>query len=436
MPGSGGTIANLAVRVGADTSDFTRGMGQVDREVGATAAGLGRIGNRLRGDVAQPLLLAGLAATRFGGQITTSFMDSAGVTSKLAVETNGLFLATGRLADSSLMAIAAFGKLSAVRLSAKNLNIGMLALATDAAQAGWAVGRLIAEVTGLDDALREHAGKPTKQIAEALASSEQRYQATRAQVEALTRALHLSGPQWETSSTRTAENAVRLAEVNAALLEHVARRRSLMKTMTEYFTHLEQEDSLHKRNIATLEVARLKWLETEGVMTKAMAAAAMGEMNKDLGTMAENGVAGAEILRGVGGRITELVERARAMGVDVPPLLGNMYDAIKEKNLLWIEDTARAMEKVGTAMPKAIADSAEANKAELKRLEDLYAGTISGGFGRGAEEGVGFAKQQVDAWRRELEATPIKLKFDASAIQALFEAISKGRIPVTSGSAP
>jgi hypothetical protein len=411
-------------------------MGQVEREAGATAAGLGRIGNRLRGEVTQPLLLAGLAATKFGGQLTSSFMDSMGVTSKLGVATNGLFLATGRLADSSLMAIAAFGKLSAVKLSTRTLNAGLLALAVDAGQAGWAVGRLIAEVTGLDNALREHAGKPTKQIAEALASSEQRYQATRAQVEALTRALHLSGPQWQTSSTRTAENAVRLAEVNAALLEHVARRRSLMSTMTEYFRHLEQEDSLHIRNIATLEVARLKWLETEGVMTKAMATTAMAEMNKDLGTMAENGVAGAEILRGVGGRITELVERARAMGVDVPPLLGNMYDAIKEKNLLWIEDTARAMAKIGTAMPKAIADSAEANKAELKRLEDLYAGTISGGFGRGTEEGVGFAKQQVDTWRRELEATPIVLKFDASAIRALFEEISKGQIPKTTGSAP
>jgi hypothetical protein len=411
-------------------------MGQVEREAGATAAGLGRIGNRLRGEVTQPLLLAGLAATKFGGQLTSSFMDSMGVTSKLAVETNGLFLATGRLADSSLMAIAAFGKLSAVKVSARSLNAGLLALVVDAGQAGWAVGRLIAEVTGLDKALREHAGKPTQEIAKALASSEQRYQTTRQQVERLTNALHLSGPAWEVSSTRTKENAQRLAEVNAALLEHIKSRRNLMATLTKYFADLEMEDNLHKRNIATLEVARLKWLDTQGVMTKTVAENALGKLAQDMATLSENGVSGAEIIRGVGTRITDLVDRARAMGLDVPPLMEEMYKAVTEKNALWVEDVARAMKAVGPAMAKSVADNLEENRAELKRVEDLFSGTISGGLTRGAQEGVTSARVEIDAMIGKIEGRTIKLKIDTSAIQKAFDDALSGRRPKDFNSAP
>ena len=93
---AGGTIASLVARVGADTSDFHGKMDGALIKAGSVQAGFDRIGKRIEGGISQPLLLAGLAATKFGGQITSTFADAAGVTSKLAVESNGLFLVTSR----------------------------------------------------------------------------------------------------------------------------------------------------------------------------------------------------------------------------------------------------------------------------------------------------------------------------------------------------
>jgi hypothetical protein len=87
-------------------------------------------------------------------------------------------------------------------------------------------------------------------------------------------------------------------------------------------------------------------------------------------------------------------------------------------------------------LPKEVDSSRAASAASLDRMGKDLEGSISGGFGRGAEEGVNFAKQQMDAWRAEIAANPIKVPFDIPNLRAEILAMIKGERPVTTGSAP
>jgi len=429
---AGGTIASLVARVGADTSDFHGKMDGALIKAGSVQAGFDRIGKRIEGGISQPLLLAGLAATKFGGQITSTFADAAGVTSKLQIQTNGLFMATGRLADASLLAIASLGKLSAVKISASTFTAGMLGIVTAVAAASWEVGRFIAVVTGLDDLLRKRA-KPAEDLADALAADEQRYQATREQVLALAHALHLSGPEWDISTKRTRENAVILSELNDRLLDSLKRRKNIAQFLPGYLATLAAEPGIHRRNIETLDALRLKFDQTYGVMTRPQLTDAFAKLAEDVRLMAEQGIPWAQIMDKVAPRFKELADFAGTYtNFNMPKQAQDLGDAFRD-------DTGGALDallKKWATLPAAIKSGAEDSAKFLDQMGERLKGSISGGFGKGIEEGTNFARQQVDAWRRELEATPIVLKFDASAIQALFEDISKGRIPRTTGSAP
>ena len=388
----------------------------------------------MAGGISQPLLLAALAAQKFGGQITSTFADAAGVTSKLAIQTNGLFMATGRLADAGLLAVASFGKLSAVKVSTATFNAAMLGMATSAGVASYEITRLIMEVSGLDEALMlEKASKSSEDLGRVLGFNKEQFEKVAYQVARLTAQLHLSGPAWEFENKWTWENAKRVSELNDNLLELLRRRRDLTRAMPDYLATLQAEEGVHRRNIATLDALRLKWDSAYGVMTKPQLTDAFTKLAADVRLMAEQGIPGAQVMDKVAPRFKELADFAGTYtNFNMPKQAQDLGDAFRD-------DTGGALDSLlvkWATLPPAIKSGAEDSAKFLDQMGERLKGSISGGFGKGIEEGTNFARQQVDAWRRELEATPIKLKFDASAIQALFEAISKGRIPVTTGSAP
>ena len=430
---AGGTIASLVARVGADTSDFHTEMDGAVIKAGSVQAGFDRIGKRIEGGIGQPLLLAGLAAQKFGGQLTSTFADAAGVTSKLAIQTNGLFMVTGRLADAALLATASLGKLSGVKISTSTFTAGMLGIVTAVAAASWEVGRFIAQVTGLDNLLREKAAKPAAQVADVLARDEERYQAVREQVQQLAHALQLSGPEWDVSSKRTRENAVRLSEVNERLLDSMKRRKEIALTMPTYLAGLQAEESLHRRNIGTLEALRLKFDQSYAVMTKPQLTDALAKLAGDVRTMAEQGIPWAQVMDKVAPRFKELAEFAGTYtNFNMPKQAQDLGDAFRD-------DTGGALDallKKWATLPAAIKSGAEDSAKFLDQMGERLKGSISGGFGKGIEEGTNFARQQVEAWIAEVEGRPIKLRVDASAIQAAFDAVLSGRIPRTTWSAP
>ena len=432
-----GLLAVLKVMLGIDSLEYQAKLreatGDTDKFAVAVGASVGRVKERVQVGIGQPLLLAGLAAQKFGGQLTSTFSDAAGVTSKLAVQTNGLFMATGRVADAGLLAVASFGKLSAVKVSTATLNAGMLGLATSVGAAAYEITRLIMELSGLDEAMRDKAGKPAAELAEALANNEERFKGAAEQLAGLTAKLHLSGPAWAFEAKWTRENAIRVSELTDKVLAYARSRRSISENVAGYFATMQSEEGLHRRAIATLDALRLKFDQSYGVMTKPQLTDALAKLAGDVRKMAEQGIPWAQVMDKVAPRFKELAEFAGTyVGFNMPKEAQDLGDAFRD-------DTGGALDallKRWATMAPAIKTGVEDSRKYLEQMGKDLEGSISGGFGRGAEEGVNFAKQQMDAWRAEIAANPIKLKFDASDLQRIIEAVNSGRIPITTGSAP
>jgi hypothetical protein len=429
---AGGTIASLVARVGADTSDFHGKMDGALIKAGSVQAGFDRIGKRIEGGISQPLLLAGLAATKFGGQITSTFADAAGVTSKLQIQTNGLFMATGRLADSALLAVASLGKLSAVKISASTFSAGVLGIVTAVAAASWELGRFIATLTGLDNWLREKAVKPAEQLADVLAHDEERYQMVREQVQQLAHALRLSGPEWDISSKRTKENAVRLSELNDQLLDSLNRRKQIAEAGPAYLATLAAEPGIHRRNIETLDVLRAKFNETYGVMTKSQIADALGKLAKDIRAMAFEGISWAQVMDKVAPKFRELAEAAATYaGFDMPGEAKALGEAFRD-------DTGAALDgllKQWATMGPAVKSGVDESRRRLEEMGKTLEGTVKGGFHDGIAGGISDATKELERWAAGA-VVRIPVELDTSGLQRQIEEIKRGRIPVTTGSAP
>ena len=132
-------------------------------------------------------------------------------------------------------------------------------------------------------------------------------------------------------------------------------------------------------------------------------------------------------------RFKELAEFAGTyVGFNMPKEAQDLGDAFRD-------DTGGALDallKRWATMAPAIKTGVEDSRKYLEQMGKDLEGSISGGFGRGAEEGVNFAKQQMDAWRAEIAANPIKVPFDIPNLRAEILAMIRGERPVTTGSAP
>ena len=432
-----GLLATLKVMLGIDSLEYQAKLreatGDTEKFAVAVGASVGRVKERVQSGIGQPLLLAGLAAQKFGGQLTSTFSDAAGVTSKLAVQTNGLFMATGRLADAGLLAVASFGKLSAVKLSTATLNAGMLGLATSVGAAAYEITKFIMEVSGLEALLRDFAGKPASEFAEALANNEERFKGAAEQLAGLTAKLQLSGPAWAFEAKWTRENAIRVSELTDKVITYARSRRSISENVAGYFATMQSEERLHRRAIATLDELRLKFQQFYGVMTKPQITDALAKLAGDVQKMAEQGIPWAQVMDKVAPRFKELADFAGTYtNFNMPKQAQDLGDAFRD-------DTGGALDallKKWATLPSAIKSGAEDSAKLLDELGERLKGSISGGFGKGIEEGTNFARQQMEAWIAEVEGRPIKLRIDASAIQAAFDAVLSGRIPHTTGSAP
>lgn len=422
-------LASLKVMLGIDTVDYESKMRGATTLAGQFEKDLSRAGQRMGSSLTGPLVLAGVAAEKFGGQLTSTFMDAAGVTSKLQVQTNGLMMATGRLADSALLAVAAYGKLSNVSVSAKTLNTAIVGLSVAAGEAGWAVGRLIAEVTGLDDALRDKAGKPANEIAEALAKDETRFQNVVQQVTHLKERLGLLGPEWEISNVRTKENALQLSNVNEKILVLIKSQRTITDVVRDYIGAQEALKNIHEANVRVLERVKQASYDAYSVMTRADVTTGFEKIAADVGMMAERGVSWQQVMTAVAPKFKELSDAAATYtNFNMPQQARDLATAFSDETGVALDSYLRSVATIPDATKKASADNAMA----LAELGDKFKDGVKGGFATGAQEGIAEIKRIVTD-----EAGTIKMiipvEFAHDGLQKLVNDMLAGRNPDTMG---
>jgi hypothetical protein len=155
-------------------------------------------------------------------------------------------------------------------------------------------------------------------------------------------------------------------------------------------------------------------------------------LQRQVVAIAQSGGSASQTVAKLGDDFKTVIEIAKELGVQLPPEFERAAEAIAQGPGDAVNDLFASFR----GLPKEIDASRAASAATLAKMGKDLQGTISGGFGKGAEEGVSFAEQQVTAWVARLEATPIKLSFDASDLQRIIDAVIRGRVPVTTSSAP
>jgi hypothetical protein len=171
---------------------------------------------------------------------------------------------------------------------------------------------------------------------------------------------------------------------------------------------------------------------TAGVLNAEDLGAKVAALEKQIIAIAQSGGSASQTVAKLGTQFEEAVKLATELGVQLTPQFERAAEAIAGGPGLAMDDLFASFR----GLPKEVDASRAASAASLAKMGKDLEGTISGGFGKGAEEGVNFAEQQVAAWMARLEATPIKLKFDASDLQRIIDAVNSGRMPTTTGSAP
>ena len=132
----------------------------------------------------------------------------------------------------------------------------------------------------------------------------------------------------------------------------------------------------------------------------------MKKLAEDFALLAKDGASAEQLMAAFGPRVDDLSKAAGGyQNLNIPQDFRNLADAVKQGGPAFqsLTDTLAAQ------VPKAAQGSAKGVSDAFKVAGGDMAGSLSGGFGRGIDDGVAYGKQVMDQWRRETEQVPIKI---------------------------
>ncbi|TAM44322.1 MAG: hypothetical protein EPN53_16730 [Acidobacteria bacterium] len=357
-------------------------------ELENAAATLGRV-----------LLPQAAAAAGKVAELAREFNNLSQSTKDLVVYGGGVALLAGPLLNviGKLMTLVAAGELARVAMATKGVAaaeslggaVKLLGTATAGAVAQWvvlpaivgaasyAVTRFLADVTGLDNVLREKAQKPLAELAAILAKDEGRFQEMRAQLEHLKTQLHLTGDEWDVNAVRSEESsrklAVAITSATALVATGMAEQRAQIGTTVPQVDRLR--GAFDQVRIA-LENAKkagsvTKYIEDSltgmyGVLNEEQAKGAAAKLAADFALIMVNGGGAGQAAEAFGPRVTDLMTKFKDLGVAVPKDLQAIADAIAEKNeggSTWAIEQLR--KKIAQDLPGDAAQAAIALQSSL-----------------------------------------------------------------------
>jgi hypothetical protein len=432
---AGTSIGSIYARIGADTSQFQQALASSNSDLGRWAGGVD--GQTVRVESSM------LRISRSASTVMTSM---------------GLM---GGQVDFAIARILG--------------SLGMLELAMPAALLVMApkIGEFVNKITGLRDAFAT-AAPPAMAMGEALFEDADRFKDAQDQLKHLLDQLGIAQPLWLQNGARTRENAeatVRwmtemhklvkeLRDADDATVDSIANqniidarlaeKNKLLQTSVDWLTKSREQQILFNdvwgkmipvgtqvamalgRGQAAMKDLGDETIKAYGILSETSALASVEDMEKKLRAVSLAGGDVGQVLEKMGPDITKAIEEAKKMGVAIPPMMEDVALAIDEKNKFWLGDLMASLKRTPDAAREAAAGSAKYLEAMGKNLE----GSISGGFGRGIDEGTDYGKQQIDAFIRGIEGRPIKITFDVSDLdKAIADALS-GRRRGTPGMAP
>lgn len=171
--------------------------------------------------------------------------------------------------------------------------------------------------------------------------------------------------------------------------------------------------------------------KTLGVMNAKDLQAQADLLLKQVVAIAQSGGSVTQTVDALGTKIEEVVKVAAELGVQLDPRFTDMAEAVKKGPGLAMEDLFGQFK----GLPKEVLASRDASRIQLEKMGADLQGSISGGFGKGVKEGIDFGEQQLEEWRRNIEARGfvMPIKVDWTEYDRGVAARKSGQVPDTGG---
>lgn len=167
---------------------------------------------------------------------------------------------------------------------------------------------------------------------------------------------------------------------------------------------------------------------TLGVMNAQDLQAKAELLQRQIVAIARSGGSAAQTVDALGGQIGDVVKVAAELGVQLDPRFQEIAEAVKTGPGLAMDDLFARLR----SLPKEVSASREASRAQLEALGEDLKGTVSGGFGRGIQEGIASGTQALQDWTRTTEVV-VPVRLDLSEAERQMDALRSGQIPNTGG---
>jgi len=154
-------------------------------------------------------------------------------------------------------------------------------------------------------------------------------------------------------------------------------------------------------------------------------------LEKQIVAIAQSGGSASQTVASLGGQFEQTVKLAKELGVELTPQFERAAEAIAQGPGLAMDDLFASFR----GLPKEVDASRAGSAASLDRMGKDLERKIKGGLHEGVAGGMSDATQALEAWAAGVHIK-IPVELDTAELQRQFEEIKRGRIPVTTGSAP
>jgi len=406
---------------------------------------------------------------RESGERVSIFENEFGKRSTL-VERHGLRLvrtAEGIGSSMQRMSVDAGGGLMQL---AEHVGFSRVALGIGAIAATYGV------LKAASDALMrstKDAGKPVGEMAAALVEDGAAMENVAAQVDMLAKRLGTSGEALGVNTAATMENAVGLLALRDALEKELKQRQLGSAAYKDYLAQQKiavertaEQKKLYTESVAWLDALReaqvrfnivhgqfvpasaqvvialargreeLKSFADEarrsaGILNAEDLRAKVTLLEKQIVAIAQSGGSASQTVASLGGQFEDLVKLAKELGVELTPQFERAAEAISQGPGLAMDDLFASFR----GLPKEVDASRAASSASLDRMGKDLEGSLKGGFRDGIAGGISDATQELERWAAGA-TIKIPVELDTAELQRQIEEIKRGRIPITTGSAP
>lgn len=400
----GSALGTIFARLGIDSSQFQSGLS-------TAGTSLATFGNRVKEKI-DPAAYTVEKASRAVGTLATVAQGGLPALEAYAATLGPVGIAAGALVLVYKTLNPLVAEYFKATLDAKTVNEEI---------ASAMVGNATATATTVDQVgqLAQKMGLVLPQYADLAAKTKAGIALTKQEAETL--AIMTDYVNQEAVARTKSAQATAKAREEAARLEQEIKSRALPTSVQIALATA----AAAKEHLALGEAAR----KTYGILTQGEARKAVEDLANAMQAAVASGASVQQVAEKMGPAFGAAFTEAQKLGVDMTGKFTSLKTAIEGGDTAML---TKLLPSLGRLAEEAKTGT-EASKKYLDEMGERLKGSLSGGFGRGIEEGTNAGKQALDQFYRETGDRIWPIKIDVPGLQRQVEDAVSGALQKTAG---